>query len=175
MSTSNAQYCEDWAILNALFECYINAHIWFQNKFITYVGSTHHVTSYFWWGGGIEIEHLHKRGGVEIKKTHCYLYVVHQICSIQNDKTWLRWLHLVWNTFPRKQLGRWFKHYDKNVILWDKVLMGIQTSFVTMTLLSGTLLCQRLLWRRSRLMFVFTVYEELVHRAWFKLLRKMEL
>ena len=31
--------------------------------------SLHHVTSYFWWGGGIEIEHLHRVGGIETEKT----------------------------------------------------------------------------------------------------------
>ena len=31
------------------------------------VGSPHHVRSYFWWGG-IEIEQLHRRGGIEIEK-----------------------------------------------------------------------------------------------------------
>ena len=32
------------------------------------VGSPHHVRSYFWWGG-IEIEQIHRRGGIEIEKT----------------------------------------------------------------------------------------------------------
>ena len=27
------------------------------------VGSPHHVRSYFWLGGGIEIEQIHRRGG----------------------------------------------------------------------------------------------------------------
>ena len=41
------------------------------SKFVDYlkVGSPHHVRSYFWWGGGIEIKQMHRRGGIEIEKT----------------------------------------------------------------------------------------------------------
>ena len=43
------------------------------SKIIGYlkIRSLHHVTSYFWWGGGglIEIEHLHRRGLLEMGKT----------------------------------------------------------------------------------------------------------